>query len=269
MNRALAAVSSCLLVALLAACDVESEPRGVPSAPIPDNVPKEPRYARASEVVRALGEAGVKCEVIRSTEHAGSSEADCVATVDGAKVENHISVFDPAVVSEGEIGAAIASRRKPPSAQTLVVAGNWYIRVLAADSAPAIARALDAVVLKGDAPKTPERPLPEIPDKPRYKDVNDLADDLDESVGCTKRKTNAVGAVECLTGQPGMTHCAVLALHETQARRDKVLREAFRHEGAPATLVTAGNWTINLCDTTLGPLVAQDLDGVVVSQDGR
>ncbi|MFD5697992.1 hypothetical protein [Streptomyces lasiicapitis] len=210
----------------------------------------------------------MECKVVRSNEYAGSSDADCVANVDGVKVENQISVFDPSVVSDGEIGAAIASRRKPPSAQTLVAAGNWYIRVLGAASAPAIAKALDAVVLQGKGPKTPNYPLPKIPDKPRYRNVNDLADALDKSVGCTKRQTNAVGTLECLTGKPGMTHCAVLALHKTAAQRDTALREGIKYREAPAKLVTAGNWTINLCDRTIGSLAARDLGGVVVAYDG-
>jgi hypothetical protein len=58
-------------------------------------------------------------------------------------------------------------------------------------------------------------------------------------------------------------------LHPTRARRDAALREAIKYRGVPAGLVTAGNWTVNLCDTTLGAKAARDLGGVVVAYDGR
>ncbi|MFF1734253.1 hypothetical protein [Streptomyces sp. NPDC058247] len=244
------------------------------SDPIPGNVPKGPRFATAADLATAMKKAGLDCETLRSRDYDGSSTADCVATVDGMKVENEISVFDPDVVSKTEIGTSIESRRTGAYAQTLVAAGNWYIRVMDPPSAPAIAKALHAVVLdakgKGTS-KTPTYPLPHIPSAPTCKTADALADDLAASVGCFRRETTSTGSIKCETGKPGSgdSNCAVLTLHPTHARRDTALREAIKYRGAPAELVTAGNWTVNLCDTTLGAKVARDLGGVVVAYDGR
>ncbi|MFB7994961.1 hypothetical protein ACFC4G_19385 [Streptomyces sp. NPDC056002] len=278
-NRAVSAVSTagaCLALTaltLLTACGrFESHPERSGTA-IPSEVPAKPTYTTAKAVARAMGEAGLDCETVRSRDYDGSSTADCVATVDGVKVENEISVFDPDVVSRTEIGTSIESRRTGAYAQTLVAAGNWYIRVMDPPSAPAIAKALHAVVLdaKGKGSKTPAYPLPDIPAAPVYKKVDALADDLAASVGCFQRETTSTGSIKCETGKLGSgdSDCAVLTLHPTHARRDAALREAIKYRGVPAELVTAGNWTVNLCDTTLGAKVARDLGGVVVAYDGR
>ncbi|MFF1690485.1 hypothetical protein [Streptomyces sp. NPDC058254] len=110
-----------------------------------------------------------------------------------------------------------------------------------------------------------------IPSTPTYKGTGAPADHLAASVGCFQRETTSTGSIKCETGKPGSgdSNCAVLTLHPTQARRDEALREAIKYRGVPAELVTAGNWTVNLCDTTLGAKVARDLGGVVVAYDGR
>ncbi|MET7927460.1 hypothetical protein ABZT43_26370 [Streptomyces sp. NPDC005349] len=76
-------------------------------------------------------------------------------------------------------------------AQMLVAAGNWYIRVMDPPSAPAIAKALHAVVLdaKGKGSKTPKYPLPDIPSTRTYEKADALADELAASVGCFQRET--------------------------------------------------------------------------------
>lgn len=261
------ALCAVLAALVLVGCD-SAKPYKPPKTPMPSNVPSRPSFSEAEDVVVALGKEGIECDVLRRRNRG----LDCVAEVDGGKTEIEISVFSDRT-SRADIGASIASRRRPPYQQTLVAAGNWYIWVRGAqrhpDSAPAIAKALDAVVLQGKGPKTPKYPLPDIPSKPRYQKVDDLADALDKSVGCTERETTAVGSLKCLTGKPGLTNCAVLALHKTDAQRDAVLREAIKYRGVPAMLVTAGNWTVNLCDRTIGSLVARDLGGVVVAYDGR
>ncbi|MER7199220.1 hypothetical protein CG723_38300 [Streptomyces sp. CB01635] len=259
----------------LSACAGPMAPqqRQAESMPTPGKVPKGPRFATAGDLVAAMEKAGLDCETVRSRDYDGSSTTDCVATVDGVKVENEISVFDPDVVSKTEIGTSIESRRTGAYAQTLVAAGNWYIRVMDPPSAPAVAKALHAVVLdaKGKGAETPKYPLPRIPSTPTYKKVDTLADDVAASVGCFQRETTSTGSIKCETGKPGSgsTDCAVLTLHPTHARRDAALREAIKYRGVPAELVTAGNWTVNLCDTTLGGKVARDLGGVVVAYDGR
>ncbi|MFE4252895.1 hypothetical protein ACFRU3_25970 [Streptomyces sp. NPDC056910] len=174
-RRPVWAVGTCLALATLTACAgfaSHPEPAGtaLPSE-VPSEVPSKPTYATAKAIVRAMGEAGLDCATVRSRDYDGSSTADCVATVDGVKVENEISVFDPDVVSKTEIGTSIESRRTGAYAQTLVAAGNWYIRVMDPPSAPAIAKALRAVVLtaNGKGSKTPKCPLPDIPSTPAYK----------------------------------------------------------------------------------------------------
>ncbi|MET7518135.1 hypothetical protein ABZS88_32645 [Streptomyces sp. NPDC005480] len=275
-DRAASAAGACLalsaLTALTACSRFESHPEPSGTA-IPSIVPSKPTYTTAKAVVRAMGEAGLDCATVRSRDYDGSSTADCVATVDGVKVENEISVFDPDVVSKSEIGTSIESRRTGAYAQTLVAAGNWYIRVMDPPSAPAVAKALHAVVLdaKGNGSKTSKYPLPGIPSAPTYKKADVLADDLAASVGCFQRETTRTGSIKCETGKLGSgdSNCAVLTLHPTRARRDAALREAIKYRGVPAELVTAGNWTVSLCDTTLGAKAARDLGGVVVAYDGR
>jgi hypothetical protein len=267
------AAGACLALTVLTACGGRAESHPEPGTPVPAGVPPKPTFTTAKAVVRAMDQAGIGCETLRGRHYDGSSTADCVATVDGVKVENEISVFDPDVVSKREISTSIESRRTGTYAQTLVAAGNWYIRVMDPPSAPAIAKALRAVVLyaKGKGSKTPKYPLPDIPSKPTYQKVDALADDLAASVGCFRRETTSTGSIKCETGKPGSgsTNCAVLTLHPTHARRDAALREAIKYRGAPAELVTAANWTVNLCDTTLGAKAARDLGGVVVAYDGR
>ncbi|WP_406104325.1 hypothetical protein OG698_19375 [Streptomyces sp. NBC_01003] len=272
-KRPVSVAGACLALAVLTACGrFESHPEPAGTA-IPSEVPSKPTYTTAKAVVQAMGQAGLDCETVRSRDYDGSSTADCVATVDGVKVENEISVFDPDVVSKTEIGTSIESRRTGAYAQTLVAAGNWYIRVMDPPSAPAVAKALHAVVVdaKGKGAKTPKYPLPHISSTPTYKKVDALADDVAASVGCFQRQTASTGSIKCETGKlgSGTTNCAVLTLHPTHARRDAALREAIKYRGVPAELVTAGNWTVNLCDTTLGAKVARDLGGVVVAYDGR
>ncbi|MCI0385191.1 hypothetical protein [Streptomyces sp. CNQ085] len=183
-----------------------------------------------------------------------------MAEVDGAKVENEVSVFDTEVIGEGEIGKSIASRRKEPYSHTLVAAGNWYIRVLDPLYAPEIAEALDAVVLP------PLLPLPDIPKKPRYTDLDSLADALDASVGCEgrEREKDVVNAMTCVT-ERSEEPCAYLELHGTFAERDDALRLAVSVPELSRFIVTAGNWSVQFCDRSLGREAADDLGGAVVS----
>ncbi|MFI0740930.1 hypothetical protein ACH4PU_23010 [Streptomyces sp. NPDC021100] len=74
--------------------------------------------------------------------------------------------------------------------------------------------------------------------------------------------------IDCTTGKrSGAPNCATLALHATPADRDRTLREAIAYKGVPATLVAAGNWTVNLCGDGLGERVARALHGRVVRYD--
>ncbi|MCX4818418.1 hypothetical protein OG883_00540 [Streptomyces sp. NBC_01142] len=262
------------LVTSLAACGTTGKDSRQSLTPMPDNVPTTPQYGTADDVVRAMAEGGIECEVLRRSEGnpKSGSGLDCVAEVDGVKFENTVHVLNPKMFGRDEVGDSIAAGRRPPYNHTIVAAGNWYMRVLNPDYAPQVAKALRGVVLKPfKNTDVPAYPLPDIPDSPRHKDTNDLADDLGEVAGCRNRETTPTGVVKCDTGSAaaGTTNCAVLTLHKTDAARDKMLRSAIKYKGVPATLVTAGNWTINLCDVSLGAGVAHALDGVVVSYDGN
>ncbi|WP_194074730.1 hypothetical protein [Streptomyces barkulensis] len=246
----------------ITACDSFSSGSASPLKPIPGHVPAEPRFDTADELIAALGKEGIDCGVLRRRQgQVGSgSGLDCVASIDGERFENEVSVFDTGVVAEDEIGRSIASRREEPYEHTLVAAGNWYIRVLKPAYAPQVAEALDAVVLP------PLFPLPDIPKKPRYKDLDSLADALDASVGCEmrEREKDAADAMTCVT-QRSEEPCAYLELHDTSAERDDALRLAISVPELPRFIVTAGNWSIQFCDRSLGREAADDLGGVVVS----
>ncbi|MCG3040749.1 hypothetical protein ACLIYM_05460 [Streptomyces fenghuangensis] len=255
MRKTTSVLTSWLLLTLTA-CGAFTQNSGSPMTPIPDSVPSKPLFRSTDELLTALGEGGVDCEVLRRRE----GGLDCMAEIDGVKVGSEISVFDTEVVEEGEIGRSITSRRKEPYSHTLVAAGNWYIRVLDPAYAPQVAEALDAVVLP------PLFPLPDIPKKPRYKDLDSLADALDASVGCERREREkgAADAMTCVT-ERSEEPCAYLELHDTSAERDDALRLAISVPELPRFVVTAGNWSIQFCDRSLGREAADDLGGVVVS----
>jgi hypothetical protein len=262
MNRTARPLLVCLLAVLLTACDAFNAPSSEQLAPMPDNVPKTPEYQTADDVVTALKQGGVDCAVLRR--RAGG--LDCKAQIDGAWVENEIQVLDPEEFSRNEVGDSIASWRT--SGNTVVAAGNWFIRVLP-NGTPAyseeIAEAVDAVVLP------PLYHLPSIPKTPRYENVDALADALDESVGCTQRKKSSDG-LSCSTkaaktrpcGASGDGRDAGLRLHASVTARDDYIRLLLSDDHVPHYLVTAGNWTIQFCDTATGQEAARRLGGVVV-----
>ncbi|WP_212763786.1 hypothetical protein [Streptomyces sp. I05A-00742] len=273
MRKIVGTVMAMGAVVALASCGVGRGDDEAGRSPLPGNVPAGPRHATADEIVGALDAAGIKCAVVRRDQGDGSggSGATCQAKVNGAMFENEIHTLSPKVFSRDDLGAAVASRRKPPYSHTLVVAGNWFVRVREPRFAPQVAKALHGVVLPPEKVKVPDYPLPSIPAEPRYKSLGALADALDKAVGCAERSEGLGGTMTCTTGKRigRSPNCATLALHDTAAARDRTLREAIAYKGVPATLVTAGNWTVNLCDYGLGSRVAQALDGRVVAYDGQ
>ncbi|MFD9275722.1 hypothetical protein ACFWD7_00330 [Streptomyces mirabilis] len=111
-----------------------------------------------------------------------------------------------------------------------------------------------------------------IPQKPQYKSVDALADALDKSVGCDRRKTESADQALCET-QAAKTHPrsrsgdgrdAHLTLHDSSAARNDYIRLLLSDDHVPYYIATAGNWTIQLCDTATGQEAARDLGGVVV-----
>ncbi|MFJ8544976.1 hypothetical protein ACIRFH_23660 [Streptomyces sp. NPDC093586] len=181
-------------------------------------------------------------------------------------MENEIQVLDPGKFSRNEVGDSIAGWRT--SGNTVVAAGNWFIRVLP-NGTPAysqrIAEAVDAVVLP------PLYHLPSIPETPRYGNADALADALDASVGCARRKkpsaellcsTKAATTRPC--GASGDGRDAGLRLHASASARDDYIRLLLSDDHVSRHLVTAGNWTIRFCDSATGREAARGLGGVVV-----
>lgn len=144
-------ISLCLaavtLTVGLTACDAMQTGSSRPRTPMPSNVPTAPVYATADAVMEAMGKGGLECKLLRRARANFGSGLDCAAQIDGAKVENEINVLDPAKFSRDDIGDSIASRRKPPYANTIVAAGNWFIWVRYPYFAPQVAKAVKGVVL--------------------------------------------------------------------------------------------------------------------------
>ena len=243
-----------------------------PKVPMPSNVPTGPNFPTAGDIQARLAAKGLPCRKavgVNSADLTGST-LTCAVGPDGSIIE--IDVFDTAAFSRQDVGGAIGAGRGKPFYQTIVAAGNWFIWVKLPSRAPAIARALGGVVLPpiGEQ-KIPKYPLPAIPATPRFSTVTALADQLAGSAGCRSRHTQSPVSLTCETGSAGGadSNCATLTLYPSDGTRDDSLREAIAYVGVPATLVTAGNWTVNLCDAALGNQVATDLGGVVVSYDGN
>jgi hypothetical protein len=268
-NRTVGTLTTLCLTLLTAACGRDTR---LPPVAIPANVPTTPVFASATDVQARLGEKGIPCATLSygndSNEY--GSTVTCVSTVSGDKGETEISVFNHPKPQRSDIGDAIAARRKAPTFQTLVAAGNWYVWVRPPTHAQAVATALGGVVLPAIGGGTRKYPLPVIPSTPRYTSVKALARALDKSVGCSGQKVDDLDNLTCTTGgKVGATpNCATLALYGTTAARNDALRDAIAWKGVPASLVTAANWTVNLCDYDLAATVAADLQGVVVSYDG-
>ncbi|MEU1281994.1 hypothetical protein [Streptomyces sp. NPDC005805] len=276
MRRVGLASAACLVALTLTACDAFTRSSAAPLEPLPAHVPAGPRFTAAEEITARLARNGMNCEVFLERGGAGSGKSlHCLLDDRGTEVEAQITVFDTTVVKEGEIGLAVRSRRTPPRGQTLVVAANWYIRVLPADAlAPArrMADALGGVVLP------PLHPLPAIPDGPQHADANALAAALDGSVGCTRRKASSPGELRCRTNtsapapdcaSPFGGRDAHLAVHRTPTERDDYLRLLLTEPRAPRHVVTAGNWSLQLCTADAARTAARDLGGVVVPVPGR
>jgi hypothetical protein len=266
LGRILALV--CVL-ALAAGCWRSGGPP--PKVPMPSNVPTGPDFVAAVDIQARLSAKGLPCtkaDGVNSADQTGST-LTCAVGPDGSIIE--INVFDPKTFSRLDIGDAIGAGRRT-FGQTIVAAGNWFIWVKLPSRAPSIARALGGVVLPPvDQPKIPKYPLPAIPATPRFEKVTALADELAGSAGCRERHTASPVSLTCETGAAGAadSNCATLTLYPSDAARDEALREAIAYVGVPAMMVTAGNWTVDLCDASLGNQVATDLGGVVVSYDGN
>ncbi|RPE37181.1 hypothetical protein [Kitasatospora cineracea] len=266
-HRLIRTLPALLPAALLLSCTGGGPP---PRVPMPSEVPAAPQYSSADAIVDKLGTAGIPCRITLSHTMNGASTIDCTATLDGKSFDTEIKVYDPTRYTRDDIGDGIAAGRTTFH-QTFVAAGNWRVNVVNPAYAPKIAQALGGVVLPGNEPDTPDRPLPSIPPTPHYDTLEHLADALDTAVGCQDRQPGPAETLTCTTGSKAgrSPNCATLQLHADDADRDRTLRTAIAHLGVPAYLVTAANWSVNLCDYALANEVAGKLHGVVVRYDGQ
>ncbi|MBB5935002.1 hypothetical protein [Streptomyces zagrosensis] len=152
MNKTSVTAVTLALVATLAACGPTKDDASRALSPMPSNVPALPTYKTADAVMKAMGAAGLECELLRRARANFGSGLDCVTEIEGVKVENEIHVLDPHRFSRNDMGDSIAGRREAPYNHTIVAAGNWYVWVRYADFAPRVAEALKGVVLKPVAP---------------------------------------------------------------------------------------------------------------------
>jgi hypothetical protein len=264
----------CLSAAFLAGCMGSNEGAGAPPRkPLPSNVPKGPDFKTTDNLASALEKAGIACPVLGRTPSGDATR--CGARLGtGKPVELELHVDD-----RDHIGTAISSRRNPPYQHTLVAAGNWYIRVLEPDTAPRVAKALHAVVLKPHgktgAPDDPpyKEQLPDIPDKPAYKNLEALADKVDAAVGCTDRDDDdnhpalSWQFLKCTTGrgeQEQQERCADLTVYEDAESRDESVWSKITDGRTPKGLVAGANWSVALCDDGLVDDVLKRVGGAKI-----
>ncbi|MFF9144440.1 hypothetical protein ACF1BN_06260 [Streptomyces sp. NPDC014861] len=261
MKMTLRVLVPVILLLAVTAC-AGFEPRGgKPLAPMPDHVPKGPVYDSADEVVAALERAGLPCEVIRRP---STSAATCTTEIDGKTVENQIQALNTTDFTRDEVGDSIDSWRT--SGNTIVAAGNWFIRALPNREARypvRIAEALDAVVLP------PPYPLPDIPEKPAYATVGALADAMEKEGFCLGREEVDERTVSCGTRLPKKDPATCsgrsrLQLYGSAGERDDAVRLTIRNGRVASRIVTAGYWTAEFCDTTQARRVTDALGAAFI-----
>ncbi|WP_448318652.1 hypothetical protein [Streptomyces sp. CO7] len=265
MTRIARPLVGLLAALLLTACGALEDRRPEPPTPMPSNVPTGPQYEKVDGVVSALERAGIDCRVLRRQ----PGGLHCEARIDGTAVVAEIQAFDLKERTRDQIGDSIAAWRI--SGTTVVAAGNWFLRVVPNDTpsySEQIAEALDAVVLP------PPYHLPPIPKKPEYANTGALADAVEDSVGCSHREAGPSGLLMCRTRQSKGTSCggtdrghdAGIVLHDSRAARNDFIRLLLTEENVTRHFVTAGNWTLMLCDTGDAKEAAEELGGTVIDQ---
>ncbi|MFE0421961.1 hypothetical protein [Streptomyces sp. NPDC058953] len=265
-----------LLVSVLTACGLGAGTEKKPPVPVPSQVPEDIRFASADEVLTALVAAGIDCKATWYTDEPSNSgsRARCTFTSDGKPVDAEISVFNTAVGDPARFGNAIDVSRRPPYRQTLVAGANWMVRVKVGDTtryAKKVAEALRGVVLP------PLRDLPDIPDDPRYGDLDALADAMDRAVGCTERKT-AGGVLRCRTkawkpgfpcAEPKDDYDVTLIRYGTVAERRDDLLMKLAETNAMWRIATAGNWLMVFRHTQTRDKAVEKLGAAAVDGDDR
>ncbi|MFE6228035.1 hypothetical protein [Streptomyces sp. NPDC057854] len=261
MKKTLRALVPALLLLAVTGCGDRFKPGGPdPLVPMPAHVPKDPVYASADEVVAALEEAGLPCTVIRQS---GRSSAACTTEIGGTRVENQIQVLNTTDFSRDEVGDSIDSWRG--GGNTIVAAGNWFVRVVPNQEARysrRIAEALDAVVLP------PPYPLPDIPEQPAYATVGALADALEKAGLCVGRKEIDEDTAQCGTSlpkeNPACPRTSLLTRYDSARDRDDDLRLHIRDGRAPAEIVTAARWAAVYCDPAEARRAADALGAALI-----
>jgi len=134
-----------------------------PLRPMPSGVPTHPMYPDADAIVAKLGQAGLPCRVLNRPQ-GDPSVGDtliCESMLQGLRFRNEIHTYNPAKVSRARLGNAVSISLDPPYSNTIVAAGNWYIRVVGDQPAFAhrVAEALDGAVLR-PGPPSPTASMP-------------------------------------------------------------------------------------------------------------
>ncbi|MFD0375550.1 hypothetical protein [Streptomyces sp. NPDC127112] len=142
------------LVLALSGCGLLRGERGPePLTPMPSQVPAGPEYASVDDVIKALGKGGFDCKVTLRNENKFGSNAKCEVQHRQTTVYNEISVLSTSRFSRDEVGDSIASRRSAPYEQTIVAAGNWFVRVSPGVYAHDMAAALPGSVVLEPLPR--------------------------------------------------------------------------------------------------------------------
>lgn len=128
-----------------------------PLKPMPKGVPNHPTYPDADAILARLGKKGMPCTVLNDPTSGDSSVGEfviCEAKLDGLRFQNHVHTYNPDKVSRAEVGDIIATEVQPPYNNTIVAAGNWFVRVRGDQPffAHYVAEALGGAVLRPGPP---------------------------------------------------------------------------------------------------------------------
>lgn len=280
MRKNLTVVVAGAVSLALAGCGIigGSDAPSKKSTPMPDNVPRNPKYDDAREVMAKLNSSGIPCKkkAEARTNRSVGTQLTCAASIDGTKFDNIIHVRNPEKVSRDQIGNSIAAGRGAPFRNTFAAGGNWYVRVAPPDFADRIARALGGVVLPPyghDEDEDSPDPAARVPAKSAFGSLDKLADAVGRAVGCSARhaylkdESATWQEVTCTTGigaEPRRDSCAEVKLYDDKAARDEGLRTITGAGKTPNGVAAGQNWAVSLCQEELAGKVAKALGGVEV-----
>lgn len=151
-NRRPVAFAAALAILVMPSCGFEINAERPPLRPPPDGVPAQPSYRTVDVILERLDEEGLPCVIVRrSGNNDGVGEQlTCDMEINGLPFQSDIHAYNLKKLAKAEVDDAIASRLEAPFRQTLVAAGNWYVRVFEPRYADRVALALNGVVLSGE-----------------------------------------------------------------------------------------------------------------------